>query len=117
MKQGALYRAGNATCLLPRVWKTASAWERMRGLLGRPPLSEGQGFLIDPCPSVHTFGMGYPLDLVFLGPDYRILKQVSRLPPWRLAGCGGARATLELPPGSLTTLRLGNGEALAWRAA
>ncbi len=97
------------------MWKTANAWERLRGLLGRPPLIAGQALLIDPCPSVHTLGMAYPLDLVFLDPHYRVLKLVSRLSPLRWSGCPGARATLELSPGALETLALSKGDTLQWR--
>jgi uncharacterized membrane protein (UPF0127 family) len=108
-----MYRAG--ICLLPQVARTTNAWDRLRGLLGRPPLGQGAGLLIDPCPSVHTFWMGYPLDLAFLDADFRLLKQVSALKPWRWASCHGARATLELAPGSLAGLGLNHGDKLEWR--
>lgn len=114
MKHGAIYRAGQ--CVLPEVSLTSNAWERMRGLLGRPRLKDGEGFLIDPCPSVHTIGMGYPLDLAFLDAGYRLLKQVNALPPLRMAACPGARATLELPPGTLDRLGLTIGDRLEWVA-
>lgn len=115
MKHGALFRDG--TCILPQVARTTNAWDRLRGLLGRPRLQAGEALLIDPCPSVHTIGMGYPLDLVFLDADFRLLKQVSELKPLRWAGCSNARATVELAPGSLKTLSLNPGDRLEWRPA
>lgn len=115
MKHGALYRGG--VCVLPRVAVTTNAWDRLRGLLGRPRLQTGEGLLIEPCPSVHTIGMGYPLDLIFLDADYRLLKQVSELKPMRWAACAHARATLELAPGSLKSLALNPGDRLEWRPA
>ena len=115
MKHGALFHGG--ACLLPRVARTTNAWDRLRGLLGRPRLQAGEGLLIDPCPSVHTIGMRYPLDLVFLDPDFRLIKQVSELKPLRMATCQNARATLELAPGSLKTLNLRPGDRLEWRPA
>jgi uncharacterized membrane protein (UPF0127 family) len=114
LKQGALYRGD--TCVLPKVSLTTNAWDRARGLLGRPRLQAGEGLLIDPCPSVHTIGMGYPLDLVFLDADFRLLKQVSELAPLRWAACSNARATLELAPGTLKSLNLNQGDRLEWRA-
>ena len=110
-----MHRASDGACLIPFAWKTANAWERLRGLLGRPPLAAGQALLIDPCPSVHTLGMTYPLDLVFLDAHYRVLKLVMQLPPLRWAGCPGARATIELPPGALDSLALNQGDTLQWR--
>ncbi len=116
MKQGALYRAADQRCIVPKAKRTASAWERMRGLLGRPALQVGEGLLIDPCPSVHTVGMSYPLDLAFLDASLRVVKLVATLPPWRFAACAQARATLELPPGALAAQQLAVGDVLEWRA-
>ena len=115
MKHGALFR--NGTCILPKVARTTNAWDRLRGLLGRPRLQPGEALLIDPCPSVHTIGMSYPLDLLFLDADFRLLKQVDGLKPLRWAGCRNARATLELAPGSLRLLALSTGDHLEWRPA
>lgn len=105
------------TCVLPQVARTTNAWDRLRGLLGRPRLQAGQGLLIDPCPSVHTVGMSYPLDLVFLDADFRLLEQISELKPLRWAACRRARATLELAPGTLAALALKPGDRLEWRPA
>lgn len=115
MKRGALYRDG--TCLVPHVAYTTNAWERLRGLLGRPRLQPGEALLIDPCPSVHTIGMTYPLDLLFLDADFRLLKQVGHLRPLSWSACRDARATVELAPGSLQALSLKAGDRLEWRAA
>jgi uncharacterized membrane protein (UPF0127 family) len=71
----------------------------MRGLLGRSELAPGEGLLIRPAPSVHTFFMRFPIDVVFLGGDLRVLRVRSDLRPWRMAGQRGARAVLELPAG------------------
>jgi uncharacterized protein len=110
-----MYRADSETCLIAQVRKTTNAWERMRGLLGRPPLAADEGLLIEPCPSVHTLGMRYALDIVFVDANYRVLRLIEKLPPLRSAACANARATLELAPGTLSTLGLRVGDALQWR--
>ena len=117
MKLGAIYRETANLCVLPRVWKAANAYERMRGLLGRPPLVNGEGLLIDRCRMVHTMGMHYALDLIFLDAGGHIKKMVTNLPPLRLAGAFSAQSTLELPAGALSTLGLYLGEPLSWREA
>ena len=113
MKLGALYADGR--CVLPRVWKTTTAWDRLRGLLGRPPLAAGEGLLIEPCASVHTFGMGYALDLAFIDASWRVSKLVTGLRPARLAAGLGAARTLELAAGGLAQAGLRAGETLTWR--
>jgi uncharacterized membrane protein (UPF0127 family) len=72
---------------------------RMRGLLGRPGLESGEGLLLRPAASIHTFFMRFPIDVVFLDRKGTVLKVRRHVRPWRLAGCWGAHATLELPAG------------------
>jgi len=68
----------------------------MRGLLGRSGLGEGEGMLITPAPSVMTFFMRFPIDVVFLSREGEVLKVAQALPPWRTAGARRAKAVLEL---------------------
>ena len=86
----------------------------MRGLLGSPPLKENEGLLIVPCSSVHTFGMSYAIDLVFLDKQFTIVKTVSALKPWRMAASNAAFMVLELATDSLDNLQLSNGQILEW---
>ena len=74
-------------------------WARMRGLLGRSDLTQGEGVILRPAGSIHTFFMRFPIDVVFLGADDRVLEVVPHLAPWRAAGVKGARAVLELAAG------------------
>ena len=80
---------------------------RMRGLLGRRGLESGEGLLLKPAPSVHTFFMRFPIDAVFLDRDGSVLKVRSNLRPWRVAGARGAHATLELAAGEAEERRVG----------
>jgi uncharacterized membrane protein (UPF0127 family) len=70
---------------------------RLLGLAGLSIEQAGPGLLIPRCASVHTFGMRFDLDLVFLGADDRVLAVLPRLPPRRLAWHRGAAAVLEIP--------------------
>lgn len=112
MRCGTL-RHGSRT-VVGQVWRAERWWQRLRGLLGRGPLQPGQGLLIVPCASVHTFGMRQSLDLVFLDRGGRVLGCRQRLRPWRAAGCAGAHATLELRAGTLPSLALEVGQVLEW---
>ena len=73
-----------------------SPWPRMRGLLGRRGLESGEGVLLRPTGSVHTFFMRFPIDVVFLSREGEVLKIAQALPPWRTAGARRAKAVLEL---------------------
>jgi uncharacterized protein len=87
-------------------------WQRAVGLLATPALDDPCGLWITPCNSVHTLGMRYPIDVVFVRGDGTVAKVVDWLPPWRAAGCRGARATLELRAGLATRLQLRPGDSL-----
>ena len=85
---------GQVVC--ERCLVTDSPWPRMRGLLGRRGLESGEGLLLKPAGSVHTFFMRFPIDVVFLSREGDVLKVARALPAWRLAGARRAKAALEL---------------------
>lgn len=64
-------------------------------LLRRP--RAGPGLLIPRCRSVHTFGMRFAIDVVFLGADGREIRRVRSLGPLRFSADRRAAAVLELP--------------------
>ena len=72
---------------------------RLRGLLGRRSIGSDEGILIRPAGSIHMFFMRFAIDAVFLDSDDVVLDVVSPVRPWRVAGCRGAKAVLELAEG------------------
>jgi uncharacterized membrane protein (UPF0127 family) len=85
---------------------------RMRGLLGRDSLPPGEGLLISPTPSIHTFFMRFAIDAVFLDRDHRVVSVVPQLHPWRTASRRKARAVLELAAGEAQRRGVVPGERL-----
>jgi hypothetical protein len=81
-----------------RVVPVASGYRaRLLGLAGLERAEAGAGLLIPRCGGVHTFGMRFDLDLVFLDRRGRPLALRRRVPPRRFASQRGAAAVLELP--------------------
>lgn len=72
---------------------------RLLGLSGLERQEAGVGLLIPRCASVHTCGMRFALDLVFLDAAGRPLRVRRRLGPGRLVWQRGAAAVLEIPAG------------------
>lgn len=90
-------------------------WRRLRGLLGRPGLQEGEGLLLTPCRAVHMLGMRFAIDVAFLAGDGRVVAVYDSLPPsgstkWHRE----ARHALELPAGTLARMGTVAGHRLAW---
>jgi uncharacterized membrane protein (UPF0127 family) len=100
-------------CLLAETWFT-----RLRGLLGRNGLAEGEGLLLRPASSIHTAFMRFTIDAVFVDRENRIVKVAAELRPWRMAACRGSRAVLELPAGEAARRGMRPGVTLTqvWRS-
>ena len=85
---------------------------RNKGLLGRHSLEQGSAMILAPCSSVHTFFMKFPIDIIFVARDGRVLKIRSRCGPWRLAFGVGAFAVIELAAGAVDASRTRVGDRL-----
>ena len=68
---------------------------RLRGLLGTT--RETGPVILFPCRSVHTYGMGYPIDVAFIGERGALLGVHRCVPPGRRLSSRGAIAVLERP--------------------
>jgi uncharacterized membrane protein (UPF0127 family) len=85
---------------------------RLRGLLGRRDLPSGEGILLSPSSSIHTFFMRFPIDAVFLDRAFRVVGVAPNVRPWRLAGRKRARRVLELHAGESELRGIRPGEQL-----
>jgi uncharacterized protein len=92
-------RQGAEPNLVSKARVATSMWSRFWGLLGRRSLPNDEGLLIVPCNSVHTFFMRFPIDVLFLDKDDRVLKIATELRPFRVAVGRGARRVLEIAAG------------------
>jgi uncharacterized membrane protein (UPF0127 family) len=75
-------------------------WTRLRGLLGlsADDFRNGSGLWITPCHGVHTLGMGFPIDVVYLDRSLHVIHVQRDLRPWRFAPVRmEAASVLELP--------------------
>ena len=69
--------------------------ERARGLLFSEPLPVGHFLYIPNCRSVHTFGMRYPLTVIFLDQEDHVLHVYQKVKPMRIVSCLSAWAVCE----------------------
>jgi uncharacterized membrane protein (UPF0127 family) len=88
---------------------------RLRGLLGRGPLGEGQGLLLRPAAAIHTWFMRGPIDAVFLDRALVVVSVAANVRPWRVAGRRGARSILELAAGESLRRAIAPGSRLRVR--
>lgn len=101
------------TTLADRCRMARGFWPRLRGLLFTKPLAEGEGLLIDPCQSVHTVMMSYPIDVLFLNKQGRVAHLIDAMAPYRASRfVWSARSVLELPAGTARQTRTTVGDLL-----
>ena len=75
---------------------------RLRGLMFTESLGPGEGLWIQPCNSIHTFGMRFEFDALFLGPDGIVVGRYERFQRNRISRVfWNARGVLELPAGTI----------------
>lgn len=73
---------------------------RRTGLLKHDRLEPGDGLWIVPCEAVHTFGMKFEIDVVYLSKSKTIVKIRHSMAKRRMSLCLRAHSVLELPAGT-----------------
>ena len=106
----ALVNARTGSVVASVVEAAVDSTSRRRGLLGRDDFEAGRALVLAPCSGVHTWFMRFPIDVVFVARDGRVLKIVERLRAWRMAASLQAFATIELPAGTLQKSDLALGD-------
>jgi len=96
-------------CLAERAILARGLLGRARGLLGRRALLPGEALILVPCAAIHTAGLGYPIDALFVDRSGRCLGVASWLRPWRIGPrVAGTAAVIELPAGGAGPTRPGD---------
>jgi hypothetical protein len=86
---------------------------RRKGLLGRDFLRDGSAMVLAPTNAIHTCGMRFPIDVVFVRRNGVVVKVRSCVPPWRAVVSLPAYAVIELPSGTLAPDDVKVGDVLA----
>ncbi len=77
---------------------------RIKGLIGREFLLPGQAIILEPCNSIHTFFMRFPIDVLFVNRDYGVIKTILNLCPNRVSSiCWHSARVIELPAGKINS--------------
>ena len=107
-----MLRDGDVVCALEMAESPA---EGRSGLRGRQGLDVG--LLLEGARTVHTFGVGFALDVAFLSSDLTVLR-VASLKPWRLCvGSARARGAVAAEAGSFDRWGVREGDQLEVREA
>jgi uncharacterized membrane protein (UPF0127 family) len=102
------------TVLGERITVAETSRTRMVGLLGKRGLEPGTGLLIFPSQAIHTVAMRFPIDVVFIDRQWRVVHVRPAMVPYRMTGIHWkARCVLELPCGQIAETSTAVGDQLS----
>ncbi len=109
---GQLVNLSKNTVVVPKVEEANTPWDRLRGLLGRSSYPDDSGMLFSTS-SIHTFFMQFPIDVVFLDKNFKVLRARPSLKPGRLVfPILLARTVIEFAPGAIERGKIEVGDQL-----
>jgi len=99
--------------LATRATAARTLRERLTGLLGRSRLPEGEALVFPRCRSIHTIGMRFPIDAVFVDRGWRVVALRPEVRPGRLVPpVWSAWGVVETPSGTIAKSRVAMGDQL-----
>jgi len=107
-----IHHGDRRSLISDRIEVARRFYSRLRGLLGRKSLDEGEGLLLSPCSSIHCFGMRFPIDAIFMDGQYKVVAIKPNMKPGSMASHRQARYVLELKAGQAARHKIEIGEHL-----
>jgi uncharacterized protein len=90
-----------------------TTFARLRGLIGKLRLRSNEGLWVVPSSGIHTLGVLFPLDLIYLDDNYQVIKVIEYFPTFRIAPLKiKAASVLELPPHTIYSSQTQPGDLL-----
>ena len=100
--------------IVPRLEVAYTVWQRVIGLIGRASLADDEALWLHPCNSIHTLGVRFSIDVLFLDAQGRVLQMRYGLQPCRICWpIWKAKTVVELPAGTLARSVIALGTLIA----
>ncbi|MEW8388449.1 MAG: DUF192 domain-containing protein [Candidatus Thiodiazotropha sp.] len=99
------------------AWLADTFLSRLLGLLGKKRLGDNEGLLLIRCAAVHTVGMHYHLDIIFMDKKGMVLKCIQGVMPFRSVSARGAYYTLEINQGTISSQGISVNDSFTWEDA
>lgn len=108
-----VYNTTKNSCLGEQIKLADTSLRRLVGLLGRRFLDHGTGLFIVPSQAIHTVGMAFAIDVIFVDKKYSVLGVRKAVRPFRITRVfWKAMGVLELPAGTISDTRTEVGDQL-----
>ena len=113
--QGQAFNQTRGAYLATALAVADTHWTRFRGLLSLASndFRNGDGLWIVPCHGIHTLGMGFAIDVVYLDQALTVIHTEAQLRPWRIAPVRRhSLSVLELPCSTITQTQTAVGDKI-----
>ena len=90
-------------------------WKRIARLLGRDEMLLDEGVLIMPAKTINTYFFSFPVDVLFLDREGRVVRLADNVMPWQTLHESGASSIVELSAGALCRRGCRVGDHVVWR--
>lgn len=108
-----ILNSANEKIVADKVKVADTVISRFIGLLNRKSFEEGEGLLIVPCNSIHSFGMKFSFDAVFLDKSNKVRFVIKNMHPWKVSPViFNVNQVLELPAGTIERAEINIGDTL-----
>lgn len=106
-----LVNPDNGRTIAESVELANTFFTRLKGLMFRETLSDGGGLYLHPCKSIHTFFMKFPIDVLYVDENGKIVGLEEKLKPGKIGkNVPKAASVIELSSGSIRKNRLNLGQ-------
>jgi len=112
MRRLRVHNPSRKATLADRALIADTSKTRKTGLLKHHRLEPGEGLWLTPCEGVHTVGMKFPIDVLFLDKRRKVVKIRAGMARWRMSACFRAYSVLELPSGTAAATKTAAGDQL-----
>lgn len=111
-----VYNLSKDNVLLDKAYMANNFYKRFKGLLGKTGLEEGEGLIIKPCNSIHTIGMKFPIDVLFLDKYNTVIHVMENIPAGKLSPIvKNSKYVIETRAGELASKGVETGDRLEVR--
>lgn len=105
----------NGIIVADRIELAGNLTAQFRGLIGRRKFENGSAMIFPGCKQVHTFLMQFPIDVLFINKDRKVIKIIERLDPGKVSGyVRDSFDIVELPSGTIYDCRIVIGDELVY---
>jgi len=88
---------------------------RLKGLMFKKSISNNEALIFYKTPSIHTFFMKFPIDVIFLNHQKKVIRIVKNVIPNRIVYCKGAWYTIECKGENISVNYVNLGDTLSFQ--